>query len=372
MKQPIKVLLVSTGSSSGMVPFVASIVNTLSQSKNFEVYTILMVGKTNPYLTSLNSLDNVTFLNHPQDAFNKFLYKFWPLSLIREINAITKNHGAKIVHLLTNDELLSSYVRYTYKKFEYVFTIHDLVNHETDMKRPLKEKLLRSYWKTLRKRMLPCINNYTTSSLEQYNNFKQSNIGKSITYTHFPTLVTNEMVNGNDEVEELKGMYDYILFFGFVDKYKGVNTLIEAFETAKLTDSAHLVIAGKGINYPCKSNNIIRINRFIKNTEIKDLFAKARVVVYPYSSITMSGVQSIASYFNKKTILSDLPYFREHADDNTQFFPANDTKKLTILLENEYKNPLIVVRSNYDSIFSDKTLAEDYYRLYSSINLYRI
>ena len=49
--------------------------------------------------------------------------------------------------------------------------------------------------------------------------------------------------------------------------------------------------------------------RFIKDSEVRDLFSRAAVVVYPYISATQSGVTSIASYFDKPMVLSDLPFW---------------------------------------------------------------
>jgi len=61
-----------------------------------------------------------------------------------------------------------------------------------------------------------------------------------------------------------------------------------------------LVIAGKGHVYETHDKRIIRICRFIDDSEIAELFKRAQYIVYPYRSATMSGVLSIAYYFNKK------------------------------------------------------------------------
>ena len=58
---------------------------------------------------------------------------------------------------------------------------------------------------------------------------------------------------------------------------------------------------------------MIVINRFVDDKELADLFQKAAVVVYPYISATQSGVISIASFFKKPIVLSDVDYFKEVA-----------------------------------------------------------
>ena len=89
---------------------------------------------------------------------------------------------------------------------------------------------------------------------------------------------------------------EYILFFGTVDKYKGVDLLVDAY--CNLTcKSLKLVIAGRGFDIETHNENIIRINRFIEDEEVAYLFKKAKFIVYPYRSATMSGVLSLAYYF---------------------------------------------------------------------------
>ena len=56
------------------------------------------------------------------------------------------------------------------------------------------------------------------------------------------------------------------------------------------------------------------INRFLDDKELADLFSKAAVVVYPYISATQSGVISIASFFKKPIVLSNIDYFKEVAN----------------------------------------------------------
>lgn len=109
-------------------------------------------------------------------------------------------------------------------------------------------------------------------------------------------------------VAELQNTSDYILFFGAVDHYKGVDILISAYNRHPESDKHKLVIAGLGNLDKITEPNIIRLNRFIEDAEIRDLFTKAAIVVYPYRSATMSGVLSLAFYFRKKVVMSDVPF----------------------------------------------------------------
>ena len=100
---------------------------------------------------------------------------------------------------------------------------------------------------------------------------------------------------------------------------------------------------------------------------MNDLFSRAAVVVYPYISATQSGVTSIAGYFGKPMVLSDLPYFRETCEgiDGVEFFPAGDSEQLaaaieralqshattTALYQREYSPQ--AMRTALDEIFAD-------------------
>lgn len=55
--------------------------------------------------------------------------------------------------------------------------------------------------------------------------------------------------------------------------------------------------------------NVIMINRYIKDTEIRYMYEQAACVVYPYISATQSGVLSLAFYFRTPTLTSDVPFF---------------------------------------------------------------
>lgn len=93
----------------------------------------------------------------------------------------------------------------------------------------------------------------------------------------------------------------YILFFGRIEKYKGIDILYKSFcESQELQKEYTLVIAGKGrflMQQNERNLNILFINRYIKDTEVGYLFKNAAAVVYPYISATQSGVLSLSCFF---------------------------------------------------------------------------
>lgn len=109
----------------------------------------------------------------------------------------------------------------------------------------------------------------------------------------------------------------YILFFGFIRAYKGLDWLIEAFNslTEELPD-VDLVVAGEFyeddspylalINASNNANRIHLHTRFIPNDGVADYFAVSDVVAQPYKSATQSGVSQIAYHFEVPMLITDV------------------------------------------------------------------
>ena len=157
---------------------------------------------------------------------------------------------------------------------------------------------------------------------------------------------------------------EYILFFGTVDKYKGVDLLVDAY--CNLTcKSLKLVIAGRGFDIETHNENIIRINRFIEDEEVAYLFKKAKFIVYPYRSATMSGVLSLAYYFNKKVLASTIPFFEDNATLNVVLFKVNDIDDLERKMKSLiFGKNLSVDPTSYLNIYGEGTLINSYWGLY--------
>lgn len=109
----------------------------------------------------------------------------------------------------------------------------------------------------------------------------------------------------------------YVLFFGFIRDYKGLDLLLEAFGTETLKNSGiKLLVAGEFYCDPAPYFEIIKrhalegvvimSNDFIPDSQVVNYFCSADVVVQPYKSATQSGVTQIAYHFDKPMIISDV------------------------------------------------------------------
>lgn len=119
---------------------------------------------------------------------------------------------------------------------------------------------------------------------------------------------------------ELSANLSYYLFFGRIDKYKGLSTLFKAYREMAET-SVKLVVAGKG-NFTDEEKKLIQdnkavilINRYIEDNEMMYLFNNAKAVVMPYIEATQSGIIPIAYKVGVPVIVSavdGLTQFVEH------------------------------------------------------------
>ncbi len=109
----------------------------------------------------------------------------------------------------------------------------------------------------------------------------------------------------------------YVLFFGLVRAYKGLDLLIDAFADEKLRDSnIKLIVAGefyqdesiyrKQISDLGIEDKIIIHNEFIPDDKVKLYFSAADIIAQTYKSATQSGVTQIAFHFEKPMLVTNV------------------------------------------------------------------
>jgi len=109
----------------------------------------------------------------------------------------------------------------------------------------------------------------------------------------------------------------YLLFFGFIRDYKGLDLLITAFADERLRQfPVKLLIAGeyysnsepylKLISEHKLENWIELRTDFIPDNEVNLYFSAADLVVQPYKSATQSGVTQIGYHFNKPMLVTNV------------------------------------------------------------------
>ncbi|MEI6142701.1 MAG: glycosyltransferase [Mariniphaga sp.] len=116
---------------------------------------------------------------------------------------------------------------------------------------------------------------------------------------------------------DLSADYRYLLFFGFIRDYKGLDWLLKAFADERLRKfPVKLIIAGEFYTSSDKYLQIIKDNNltdhiimktdFIADQDVANYFGAADMVVQPYKSATQSGVTQIAFHYNKPMLVTDV------------------------------------------------------------------
>jgi glycosyltransferase involved in cell wall biosynthesis len=142
----------------------------------------------------------------------------------------------------------------------------------------------------------------------------------------------------------------YMLFFGFIRAYKGLDILIKAFSDARLRNKGlKLIIAGEFYedDSPYKTlikahnleNEIIFFDHFIKDSEVPLFFSAADLVVQPYKTATQSGVTQIAYYFEKPMLVTDVGGLREIvADGKCGYVVKPDAQEIAEAILDYFEN----------------------------------
>lgn len=137
-----------------------------------------------------------------------------------------------------------------------------------------------------------------------------------------------EPIPRNDALQllGLPAGHKYLLFFGLVRKYKGLDLLLEALSDEQLAHlSLKLIVAGefyddfdtyrKLVDDLGVSDKVIMNNEFIPNAEVVRYFCAGDLVVQPYKDATQSGVTQVAYHFDKPMVVSNVGALPEMVPD---------------------------------------------------------
>ncbi len=111
--------------------------------------------------------------------------------------------------------------------------------------------------------------------------------------------------------------FSYLLFFGLIRDYKGLDWMLKAFADSRIDKSkVKLLVAGefynngeqyKAIEKELKLNGSVVWNTdFVPDEEVRYYFSLADLVVQPYKSATQSGVTQVAYHFEKPMLVTNV------------------------------------------------------------------
>jgi glycosyltransferase involved in cell wall biosynthesis len=129
------------------------------------------------------------------------------------------------------------------------------------------------------------------------------------------------------KILKLSPEYRYILFFGFIRGYKGLDILLNAMGEQILADlPVKLIVAGefyssdqpyfKIIREKGLGNKVVLHTQFIPNDKVAAYFCVSDLVVQPYKEATQSGVTQVAYHFDVPMVVSNVGALPEMVPNN--------------------------------------------------------
>lgn len=161
---------------------------------------------------------------------------------------------------------------------------------------------------------------YMVMSREVEKDLRQFTDSQRIKYIEHPIYDTyGEKVSRQNALATLKlsAQNRYILFFGFIRAYKGLDILLEAMAMENVRKTGvKLIVAGEFYEDATRyqsiisekkiAENVILHTDYIATEKVKYYFGAADLIVQPYKTATQSGISLVAYHFEKPMLVSNV------------------------------------------------------------------
>jgi len=242
------------------------------------------------------------------------------------------------------------------RRKKIVMTLHNITPHEKNLINNFFNKLIFSF-----------ANHFIVHSISNkkklIDDFKVNKT--KISVIPHGTITLSEFRNiSKKEAREKLGLKEnkkILLFFGFIRSYKGLDILLKSLvRISKEIDNIKLIIAGecwKNWKYYedlIKKNNldkfVLKYNEFIPTEKIEYFFSASDLVVLPYKHFdSQSGVGSLALYYRKPQIVSDVGGLVDFVDDERAIVKHEDIDDLAYKIINICNNESLIIKLKNDS-----------------------
>ncbi|NLJ83064.1 MAG: glycosyltransferase [Bacteroidales bacterium] len=204
---------------------------------------------------------------------------------------------------------IAKYIRKN-KKTKCIALVHNMIPHEPT----ILDKILPSYFVNKMHAFIAL----SESVIGDIESFDKHNKSKDFSphpiYDHY-----GERLNREVALDKLKLSPDsrYILFFGFIRAYKGLDLLLEAFADERLRKyNTKLIVAGEFYeDENLYLNQIKKLNieswvelhtDFIPDSLVNAYFSACDIIAQPYKTATQSGVTQIGFHFEKAMLVTKV------------------------------------------------------------------
>lgn len=204
-------------------------------------------------------------------------------------------------------------------KTKMVALVHNMIPHEPN----ILDKLFPSYFVNAMDGFVALSQSVVDDIARFDKQSKPKTFSPHPIYDHYGTLLSREEAL---KLLSLDADCRYILFFGFIRAYKGLDLLLSAMADDRIkSKNVKLIVAGEfyGSSEPymqqVKSlgleDSVLFFSDYIPNDEVSRYFSAADIVAQPYKSATQSGVSQVAFHFEKPMVVTNVGGLAEIVPD---------------------------------------------------------
>ena len=229
-----------------------------------------------------------------------------------------------------------------------VFTLHDPFPHSAKNNREFE------FCRKLAFRWIPKIILLNDAQTEKFcevykfprNRLFHARLGKYDCINYLSEKCSGSQENPATLPESLRGQ-KYILFFGLIAPYKGVEYLLQAFgKLQQKHPDIKLLVAGSGKLYFDESlykgnANVVLMNHYVPLAQLAGLLKNALFTVCPYKDATQSGVVQTAFSMGTPIVASDVGNFAKAIENGKSgvIVPPCDVDALTGAMADLVEHP---------------------------------
>jgi glycosyltransferase involved in cell wall biosynthesis len=193
------------------------------------------------------------------------------------------------------------------KKTKVVGLVDNIIPHE----KRIGDNWLSSYFVNSMDAFV-VLSDAVKDELRQFDKEKPCLVTPHPTYDHYGALLSKA------EAAKQLGLdasVNYLLFFGFIRDYKGLDILMRAYADKRMASrNVQLIVAGEFYNNADKYHRLEEelglkgkihwFSDYIPNQEVTRFFSIADLVVQPYKTATQSGISQMAYHFEKPMVVT--------------------------------------------------------------------
>jgi D-inositol-3-phosphate glycosyltransferase len=142
-------------------------------------------------------------------------------------------------------------------------------------------------------------------------------------YDHYGEIIEKKLAQAQLDLDP---SFNYLLFFGFIRDYKGLDLLFDALASPHLSGlKIKLIVAGEFYSNAQKyidqieglslKDKVVLCTDYIPEDKVNLYFCAADLVTQPYKSATQSGVTQIGYHFEKPMLVTNVGGLPEIIED---------------------------------------------------------